>query len=256
MPPSTDRLIARLAEGRALRLWKRAAEVASGADLASLRELRSRARRTRREIDRLLATAENRLALPHVGTNAMHRPLGADWLWRPAPWRHPIRPHGLAAPGPRAVLAPGVSLFHDCPLQEIAIRQERNARPGDLAPYGLLIEVLGFRGNFLSLALDLPDGAASGLQRRHVLSVTVDAESERPMEIFARLNIAHGPNTEQITALVAAGAESVAEFDLAHSAVNERRVEKIWLDLIFGAPANNAVRLRDITMNRRPRAEF
>ncbi|MCC7047544.1 MAG: hypothetical protein IT562_12605 [Alphaproteobacteria bacterium] len=256
MPPSADRLIARLAEGRALRLWKRAADAAPTAELSSLRELRARARRTRREIDRLLAAAETRLALPHVGANAMHRPLGADWLWRPEPWRLPVQPRGQAGLEPGTVFAPGVTLFHDCPLREIALRQDRTTRAGDLAPFGLLIEVLGFRGSFLSLALDLPEGAVEGLQRRHVFSLALEAEAERPVVFMARLNIAHGPNTEQIAMTLPAGRGVMTEFDLGHSQVNEKRVEKIWLDLIIADPANNAIRLGDLTMSRRPRAVF
>ncbi len=255
MPSSADRLIDRLAEGRALKIWQRAAEAAATADLASLRTLRSRARRTQRELDRLIATAESRLALPHVGSNAMHRPLGADWLWRPEPWRLPMSPRGHAGLDRRTELAPGVTLFHDCPLQEIALRQERNGRPGDLAPFGLALEVLGFEGSFLSLALDLPEGAADGLQRRHLLAAELDIEAERPLALQARLNVKHGPNTEQILAGVTLGKGATVEFDLAYSNLNEKRVGKIWLDLIFEAPAQNAIRLRDLTMSRRPRAE-
>lgn len=256
MPPNADRLIDRLAEGRALRIWQRAAEAAATADLASLRALRSRARRTQRELDRLIATAESRLALPHVGSNAMHRPLGADWLWRPEPWRLPVSPRGRAGLDRRTEIAPGVSLFHDCPLREIAVRQERNDRAGDLAPFGLVLEVLGFEGSFLSLALDLPPGAADGLLRRHLLAAELDIEAERPLPVHARLNVKHGPNTDQFPGEVTLGKGATLEFDLAYGNVNEKRVEKMWLDLIFEAPAQNALRLRDLTMSRRPRAEI
>ena len=256
MPHKADRLIDRLAEGRALRIWQRAADAAATADLASLRALRSRARRTERELNRLIATAESRLALPHIGSNAMHRPLGADWLWRPEPWRLPVSPRGHAGLDRRTEIAPGVALFHDCPLREIALRQERNSRAGDLAPFGLALEVLGFEGGFLSLALDLPAGAADGLQRRHMLGAELDIEAERPLNVGARLNVKHGPNTEQIPGEVTLGKGAVVEFDLAYSNLNEKRVEKIWLDLIFDKPAQNAIRLRDLTMSRRPRAEL
>jgi hypothetical protein len=257
MPPSSDRLIDRLAEGRTLKIWQRAADAAATADLASLRTMRSRARRTQRELDRLIATAESRLALPHVGSNAMHRPLGADWLWRPEPWRLPVSPRGLAGLDRRTDFAAGVALFHDCPLSEIAFRQERNSRPGDLAPFGLTLEILGFEGSFLSLALDLPPGASDGLLRRHILAAEIDIEAERPLQVTARLNVKHGPNTEELPVGVSlGGGPIVAEFDLAYSKVNEKRVEKIWVDLIFSNPSHNAIRLRDLTMSRRPRAEI
>jgi hypothetical protein len=255
MPP-TDRLIDRLAERRTVRLWTRAADAAAAADLAVLKAMRGRARRARAELDRLLAVAETRLALPMLGSNAMHRPLGADWLWRPSPWREPLAPRGRAGLDRRTELGPGAALFHDCPLAETAYRQERNARPGDLAPFGLAIEVLGFRGSFLSLALDLPPGAVEGLTRRHVFGLELDFEADRAVGGFARLNVKHGPNTEQMVAQIGGGGGATAEFDLATVRLNERRVEKLWLDLIFQDPAYSRFALRDLVMSRRRRAEM
>lgn len=262
MPPRRDRLAerlaGRLAEQGALRLWKRAADAAGELDLDTLRELRSRARRTRREIDRLLEAADSRLTRPLLASNAMNRPLGADWLWRPGPWRQRLATFGQAGLGPRTELAEGAVLFHDCPLCEAGYRQLRNTRPGDLAPFGLRIEVLGFAGSFLSLALDLPPGGSEGLRRQHVYRAELDIEAERPVPMMARLNVLHGPNTAQIPARIpeTGGGPTSVEFDLAHSGVNERRVGKIWLDIMFERPAMSAVTLRDLTLSRRPRAEL
>jgi hypothetical protein len=41
---------------------------------------------------------------------------------------------------------------------------------------------------------------------------------------------------------------------LAYSIINEKRVEKAWIDLIFEGPEMNQVILRDLTFTRRPRA--
>ena len=46
----------------------------------------------------------------------------------------------------------------------------------------------------------------------------------------------------------------MVEFDLAYSRMNEKRVEKIWLDLIFEAPDMNQVVIRDLTFSRHRRA--
>ncbi len=69
---------------------------------------------------------------------------------------------------------------------------------------------------------------------------------EKPLEIFARLNIKHGPNTEQIVRELPLSKDNiVVEFDLAYTKLNENRVENIWLDLIFeGGPEMNQVILR------------
>ncbi|MDX5401755.1 MAG: DUF6478 family protein, partial [Rhodobacterales bacterium] len=82
-------------------------------------------------------------------------------------------------------------------------------------------------------------------------------EMEKPLEIFARLNIRHGPNTEQIVRELPLHEEDImVEFDLAYSSMNEKRVEKAWVDLIFEGPEMNQVILRDLTFSRRPRAEL
>ena len=44
------------------------------------------------------------------------------------------------------------------------------------------------------------------------------------------------------------------EFDLAYSRLNEKRIDKLWLDLIFEAPDMNQVVLRDLTFSRHRRA--
>ena len=77
------------------------------------------------------------------------------------------------------------------------------------------------------------------------------------MEIFARLNVKNGPNTEQIVReLPLDGTDTMVEFDLAYTKLNEKRVDKLWLDLIFEGPQMNQVVLRDLTFSRRPRAEL
>ena len=80
---------------------------------------------------------------------------------------------------------------------------------------------------------------------------------EQPLEIFARLNIRHGPNTEQIVRELPLHEENIrVEFDLAYSNLNEKRVERAWIDIIFEGPQMNQVVLRDLTFSRRPRASL
>jgi hypothetical protein len=37
--------------------------------------------------------------------------------------------------------------------------------------------------------------------------------------------------------------------------MNEKRLERAWIDLIFESPEMNQIVLRDVTLARRPRAE-
>ena len=71
------------------------------------------------------------------------------------------------------------------------------------------------------------------------------------------MNIKHGPNVEQIVRELPLGEDEVmVEFDLAYTKLNERRLERMWLDLIFEGAEMNQIILRDVTMTRRPRAEM
>ena len=251
----------RIAEGllhrRAMRIWARAASEAPKMDMADLRLVRGRARALRGQIERVLHHAEGRLALPMVGADTIDRPLHTDWAWRPELWRGPVDPPGIVGAPNKARLGSELRLFHDCPLAEMTLRQQRNTRREDLAPYGLRLDVFRFRGSFLSLAIALPEAAAAGMKRRHLVGLAMAVEMERPIEIFARLNLRHGPNSEQLVREVQLeGGRARLDFDLAYSNLNEKRMEQAWLDLIFEGPAMNLIVLRDLTLTRRPRAEL
>jgi hypothetical protein len=250
-------VIDRFSQWQALRRWRRLGDAAAAADPGRLRALRSEARVLRRQIDRVLHVAEERLALPVAGANPIRHPPGTDWAWRPDLWRGPIPVPGHAALASPTPLGEGATVFHDCRESEITARQIRNRRAEDLAPYGLRLDVFHFDGSFLSLVLDLPPASVAGLRLRHLLRVQSIVETERPIEIFARLNVKHGPNVEQIVRELPLGSETVAvDFDLAYTRIIEKRVERAWIDLIFEGPELNQIVLRDITLSRRPRAEL
>ncbi|HHH89419.1 MAG TPA: hypothetical protein ENK45_02515 [Aliiroseovarius sp.] len=250
---SADKLL----HARARRRWEALARQAGEMDLESLKGYRSQARRLKDRLNRFLAIADDRLALPHVGSNAFQRPLHSDWAWRPELWRLKVEPPGVASAPNKTRIGDEATLFHDCRISEITLRQLRNARESDVAPFGLRMDVFRFDGSFLSLAIDLPQAAVTGLKRRHLIRLNTVVEMEKPLEIFARLNIRHGPNTEQIVRELPLGEDDVlVDFDLAYTKMNEKRVEAAWLDLIFEGPQMNQVILRDVNFSRRPRAEI
>ncbi len=208
-------------------------------------------------LDELTHVADDRLALPRIGSNTFKRPGGTLWAWRPKVWRGALDKKGIAGVETRKQLGDEVTLFHDCEISELTLRQIRNTREDDLAPYGLRMDVFKFDGSFLSLVIDCPPEAVAGLQRRHIIRLETLIETETPIEIFARLNIKHGPNTEQIVIELPTNKnEILTEFDLAYSSINEKRVEKMWIDLIFEGPEMNEVTVRDLTLCRYPRADF
>lgn len=257
MAGDRQKFMGRLVHAAALRKWHRLAGAADTADLHRLRNYRTRARALRRYLDRVIHVADSRLALPILGNQNFPRPADADWYWRPELWCGRLPVHGVASASTETMLGSEATLFHDSSLSELTLRQLRNTREADLAAYGLRMDVFEFDGSYLSLAIDLPQAACTGLTRKHLLRIETIVEMEKPLEIFARLNIKHGPNTEQIVRELPLHQEDiVVEFDLAYTRLNEKRIEKMWLDLIFEGPQMNQVVLRDLTFSRRKRAEL
>ncbi|NIZ11147.1 hypothetical protein HCZ97_17155 [Pseudooceanicola sp. HF7] len=250
-------VLGKLIARRELRRWRARAEAAEDTHLSTLRGQVTQARDLRGPLDALIQVADRRLALSAPGGEAFDLPFDVDWSWRPEIWRGALTRQGLTVLHSGEELGAEVQLFHDCDWPEVILHQMRNQREDVLAPYCLRMEVFGFEGSFLSLAVNLPQEAATGLTRRHLVSVSADVTLERPVPIYARLNIKHGPNTEQLVEpLPWHSEESLVEFDLAYSSINEKRIEQVWVDIIFDDPAMNAVILRDLTFSRRPRAEL
>ena len=240
-----------------VRHWSKAARRAPAMGLSDLRRERSRARKLLYSLHEMVAVADNRLALPMIGSHAFPKPHGTDWAWRPSLWCLPLPSPGMSSAQSKSKLGDELILFHDCAHSELTLRQVRNHREADLAPYGLRMDGFNFDGSFLSVVLDLPNGAVDGLKKNHLIRLNTIVEMEKPLEIFARLNIKHGPNTEQIVRELPLHADDiVVEFDLAYSNLNEKRIERAWLDLIFENPQMSQVTLRDVTLSRRMRAEF
>lgn len=250
-------LFDRLAQRSSTHRWARAAVDADTADLGDLHSMRSKARLLRSHLDKLIGKADERLAMPAIGSANVFRPHNSDWAWRPELWRGSLRQSGISSVTTKSKLGREVALFHDCKLRELSLRQLRNLRERDIAPYGLRMDVFRFDGSFLSLVVDLPHDAIKGLRKNHLIGMNTIVETEKELEIFARLNIKHGPNTEQIICeLPLTQDDTTVEFDLAYTNLNEKRVDSAWVDLIFEGPEMNQVTLRDMTFSRRPRAAF
>ncbi|HLQ18399.1 MAG TPA: DUF6478 family protein [Tabrizicola sp.] len=237
--------------------WMGLAKAAPELDSFQLRALRAEARGMRRLLDRTLQVADARLAVPSLAAGLPQVPLGTDWTWRPDLWRGAMPEPGAVASSDRTPLGEGVALYHDCPLGEVVVRQVRNDAPEHRAPYGLAVEVFGFKGSFLSLALNLPEAAIDGLKARHLVRADMVIDADRPLKAYARLNIKHGPNLAQpVSSLPEQGRDKAAEFDLAYADLNDRRIERAWLDLILNDAEMSRFVIRDVVVCRRPRAEL
>lgn len=256
---SHDRIgfLGRFAPAQAVTRWTRAMKSPASLTTRDLSSMRGEMVSLRDNLDRMVGTAETEL-LARVGVaDGITRPDQCDWAERSAPWRQKIHPRGhvdFASPLP---IGGGVTLFHDADQADLCLRQDP-APPGIVGPvFGLVLEVYRFDGSFLSLVQDLPEAAVRGMTLGHVFTVQLRLSREQPLEIYARLNVQHGPNLEQIVRQFHIEHDSgVAEFDLAYTTINEKRVEKAWLDLILEGPEMNRIALWDMVILRAPRADI
>ena len=260
MPLRLPSLVESLRSRHAMRRWERAAQSKGALDPATLAHLAPQARRLAGHARQLAEAADRALQGPQAGGDVIDRPAQCDWAWRPDPWAVAMTPAVIAGAVGGTQLADGVRLFHDCPLAEITLRQTRATLADAAAPFALSLDALGFDGSFLSLAMDLPQVATAGLRQTHIVRVSVWLHMERPAEMFVRLNIRQGPNTEQIVSELLAGDRpddpAIAEFDLGLHEISPAKLEAAWIDLIFERPEMNLVRIEDLTLTRRPRADI
>jgi hypothetical protein len=240
-----------------LRRWASGGDVAREIPMSELRELRRQANQVRRHIDTINHVAVSRLTLPVIGSNAIRKPARTEWAHRPEAWAGPVYPSGVAAVVTKQKVGSEVTVFHDCTQSELSFRQVRNTQAEDFAPFGLRMDVFNFDGSFLSLAIEMPKSAVEGLRRSHLLRLDMIIDSERPQEMFARLNVRHGPNTEQVVREMDMGQRNIwVEFDMYYTQFDEARGDSMWVDLIFEGPSMNQVTIRDVTLIRRPRASI
>ncbi len=250
-------MISQFIHKRMLKRWARTARQANDAQLKDLNKDAVQARELRQHLNDVIFQAEDRLALPAIGSNTFLKPKMSDWAWRPELWKGPLPNVGLVAVETRTRIGTQATVFHDCRVSELTFRQLRNSREQDLAPFGVRMDVFQFDGSFLSLAINLPPESVEGLNKRHLIRMNMIVETEKPLEIFARLNLDHGPNSEQVVCELPLGQDDVwVEFDLSNTDINEKRMERMWVDLIFENPEMNQVVIRDMTFARSPRAEL
>lgn len=236
--------------------WERSLQNPGGVTTRDLAAMRRQMQDMRGQIDRLTARADTELLTRAAGPDGIHRPDQCDWAERAAPWRMRVTPRGHVGFGSPLAVGGGVTLFHDAAVSGLALRQE--PAPADVTgpSFGLVLEIYRFDGSFVSLVQDLPEAAIRGLTLGHFFQVHLHMVREQPIEVYARLNVQHGPNHEQIVHQFAFdGPRGLAEFDLAYTRINEKRVEKAWLDVILEGPEMNRVAIWDMVLLRAPRAD-
>ena len=224
---------------------------------AKLRQQQREALALQRQLGEVLCRINDELHHRLGGSRTYQHGANMLWSWRPELWTVPC-PSSLgpvAQSGAR--LTSNTKVFFDDADCAVIIKQFRNDISEGFAPYGVALELFQFEGNFLSLAIDLPDVLYDTFAKDELIGLSGAIFTERPTEFTVRLNIKHGPNTEQlIQAQDLNHSEIGAEFDLKHLKINVNRVEKIWLDLVFETPNFNRISVTDLAFSKRPRVEI
>ena len=188
----------RFGMSRTLARWARALQMPGLLPARDLATLHADMVKTRDRIDTLASRAQIELQLRGNADEGIDRPEQCDWAARAAPWRQKLAPRGQLRPASPHPVGSGMTLFHDAANPDLLLRQD--PAPPDLRGplFALVFEVYRFDGSVISLVQDLPESAIQGLTRHHVLSVDLRMTREHPIEVYARLNVQHGPNQEQI----------------------------------------------------------
>ncbi|MFN4061549.1 MAG: DUF6478 family protein [Paracoccus hibiscisoli] len=253
--------LSRRLRARVTRQWQRLMATTLRGTGPVRQDLRDEARALHQVLSRLLQAADARAMGARDSLSRIELPAGTDWRWRPQVLRARHPDPALIAPPDGKWLSEEIALFHDCPERALILRQLRNRRATDLSEYGLALEVMGFAGSFLSFSLTLPPDALADLGGHHIVRLDAVMQAERPITVYARLNVQQGPNTENLLRKMGdpihgRHCDRTVEFDLGYSQLSSRTVDKVWLDLIFEAPFMNAVVLRDVILSRHPRAQI
>ncbi|WP_240910451.1 DUF6478 family protein [Pontivivens nitratireducens] len=182
------------------------------------------------------------------------RPTGmpddAEILHRPSILAIRQTPGGHVSPPSGAQLAADVSLHHDMNPPRIVTRQIQR----DEGHHDFALDIWNTQGSFMSLALALPSEQMAKIAREDLIRLDYTIELEQRCDVFARLNLVHGPNTEQVVRqLDLRNQGDVLEFDVHYTAFDPTRAREIWIDLIFNTRPLNRVVVRDLVISRRPR---
>jgi len=251
------RILENLLERRAVRRWDRLIEATRTAGPARLRRLKRFADTIAPRVNAIDTITRERLSSAKNGNAFKGLPVTTDWADHPDIWDRAMLRGGLIARKSPTRLDDRVAVFHDCKTPSLTVRQVQEPYADGQSRRGLQFDIYDFDGSFLSVVIQAADGMVSGLSNNHVLRVTANISSERHIHANLRLNLKHGPNTEQIEkALDVSGRVAKAEFDLAYLTFNETRVGQIWFDLFLDSDPMNMIRIHSLTLSRHTRADI
>ncbi len=173
-------------------------------------------------------------------------PDGTDWVSQPPLWAG--QPADALSSRSGSNICKGATLHHDGQNDALALSGING---------GLAIELSGFSGSFVSIALGFDEAAIASTGRKHLFRLETAFTVTAPLSHFARLNLVHGPNHETVPyEFYGDGPSHMVEWDLHFTDFDVIRAKDIWVDLIFESPADNRIEITDMLLLRHPRAVF
>lgn len=148
-------------------------------------------------------------------------------------------------------LSPHITMHHGGDGAQLSVQ-----RTNDYGA-GLVFDFANFTSGYFSLAFELPLEGVLGLGGQDLLRFVLQTKANAPFQAFARLNLCHGPNTEQVVRMIDIGeGESFAEFDIFYTEFDQKRATSGWIDLIINDPASKRITLEQAVILRRARASL
>lgn len=218
--------------------WYWARRVKSAKDL---RRLRREVLRRRSELDRIAARTEAAIARREPAADK-----AAVWRLRPEIFTEPQNPSIWSTPVAGARPARGLSVFHD--IQGGAFTLSQRPNRGDGGRFELFYESYDFDGEYLSLAIAIPD-ALRRPKAGEALRLTLDCAASRPIKTYFRFNLSSTQHRDALnTEAVLGEGRSEIGFDMAFASFEPGEGDAIWLDLIFDRPRMLEFSIRDFDL--------
>ena len=178
-------------------------------------------------------------------------PVAHEWHWTPRLWQSDCSDHLGGPIASNTPLCDGISIFHDGAAEHLIVSQSK-----DEDVFVVDIDTLQSGLGYYSLVAQIPDGVAHSLTREHIIEFSADITGHGGA-VYIRLNLGYGPNVEQVNILsYTKDNRDCAEFDLWYTKLNKNQMERAWLDIIFDKPEQGGVRISNLSLTRRRRAQF
>lgn len=247
-----SRAMQKLRHRRVARLLQRQAGNMNKLSPAHASALRDQARAVHAAAAQVICAADLRLGDAGSGAWISTLPPRVDWVHRPAVWTTPQARSTQASAANEHNLGDGVSLHYDGE-GAIDLRQIDAAQSGQ-SQHALVLDINEHSGSFVSLAIGFPDSALANFSKSVLFRCDLKMDRPARLDVFARLNLRHGPNVEKVIRAVEPTATAV-DFDVYYADLNAEDVTDIWVDLIINSPGPTRIVINDLLLSRRPRAD-